>query len=109
MNTEDMDAKDNESMSAMIKDCIRAYKPMLAGLSLAAKAEVRQKIIDSGANATDEMLSLACAITADPEFTQWIRGRGDLGGAIFPGHTSIVGGVSPENRGAGGARPTTST
>ena len=58
-----------------ILDPIKAYKPLLDKLTVATKIEIYTKIYQNIEGATDEMLSLGLAITADPHFQSWMNGK----------------------------------
>ncbi len=59
-------------------DCIResyqAFKPLLDALPLATKIEIYNAIYNQSldpANLSDELLSIGCAISVDPDFQKW--------------------------------------
>lgn len=63
------------SLGKTISDSVVAFQPMLSKMSLDSKIEMHNAIYSFGASATDEMLTLGVAITADPYYQRWMNER----------------------------------
>lgn len=63
------------SLESVISESVKAYGPMLQKIDLTSKTQLYQAIYADADTATEEMLSLGCAITADPHFQNWLNAK----------------------------------